>query len=281
MKFGTFMFPTDYSIGPGELAKEAEDRGFESVFFPEHTHIPTSRETAYPGGGDLPKQYFDTLDLFVALTAAAVATTTIKVGSGICLVVERDPIVLAKEVASVDHISGGRLLFGIGGGWNREEMANHGTDPTRRWKLMRERIEAMKAIWTSDEAEYHGEFVDFDPIYQWPKPVQKPHPPIIIGNVGERALQRTVAYGDEWMPIVGRSENFGDRIEELQRLAEEAGRDPIPVATFGTPPNLEAVEEMASLGVHRCIFGLPAAPADVVLPLLDRQASIIEAFNGG
>ncbi len=280
MKFGTFMFPTDYSIGPGELAKEAEDRGFESVFFPEHTHIPTSRETDYPGGGDLPKQYFDTLDLFVALTAAAVATTTIKIGSGICLVIERDPIVLAKEVASVDHISGGRLLFGIGAGWNREEMANHGTDPTRRWKLMRERIEAMKAIWANSEAEYHGVFVDFDPIYQWPKPVQKPHPPIILGNAGPRALQRTVAYGDEWMPIVGRAANFGDRIEELQRLAEEAGRDPIPVTSFGTPPNLEAVEEMASLGVHRCIFGLPAAPAEEVLPLLDRQASIIEAFGG-
>lgn len=280
MKFGTFMFATDYSIGPGELAKEAEDRGFESVFYPEHTHIPTSRESAYPGGGDLPKQYFDTLDLFVSLTAAALATTTIKIGSGVCLVIEHDPIVLAKQVASVDQISGGRMLFGIGGGWNREEMANHGTDPTRRWKLMRERIEAMKAIWGNDEAEYHGEFVDFDPIYQWPKPVQKPHPPIILGNAGPRAPQRTVAYGDEWMPILGRVADFGDRIEELQRLAEEAGRDPIPVSTFGTPPNLEAVEEMASLGVHRCIFGLPSAPADVVLPLLDRQASIIEALGG-
>ncbi len=280
MKFGAFIFPTDYSIQPVELAKALEERGHESVWLAEHTHIPKSRETDYPGGGDLPKQYYDTYDPFLTLTAMAVVTEKLKLGTGISLVVERDPIVLAKVVATLDQISNGRVLLGVGGGWNREEMSNHGTDPTRRWKLLRERIEAMKVIWTENEPEYHGEFVDFDPIYQWPKPVQKPHPPIIVGSAGSRALQRTVAYGDEWMPIVGRSENFGDRIEELQRLAEEAGRDPIPVATFGTPPNLEAVEEMASLGVHRCVFGLPAAPADVVLPLLDRQATIIEAFNG-
>ena len=280
MKFGAFIFPTDYSIQPVELGKALEERGYESVWLAEHTHIPKSRETPFPGGGELPKQYYDTYDPFVTLAAMAAVTETLRLGTGISLVVEHDPIVLAKQVATLDQISNGRVMLGVGGGWNREEMANHGTDPSRRWKLLRERIEAMEVIWTEDEPEYHGEFVDFDPIYQWPKPVQKPHPPIIIGNVGERALQRTVAYGDEWMPIVGRSENFGDRVEELQRLAEEAGRDPIPVATFGTPPNLEAVEEMASLGVHRCIFGLPAAPADVVLPLLDRQASIIEAFNG-
>jgi probable F420-dependent oxidoreductase len=281
MKFGTLMFATDYSISPGQLAKECEDRGFESVFFTEHTHIPTSRESAYPGGGDLPKQYYDTLDLFVAMTAAAAATSTINVGSGICLVVEHDAINMAKAVASIDQLSGGRVLFGIGAGWNREEMANHGTDPTRRWKLMRERVEAMKAIWTESEPEYHGEFVDFDPIYQWPKPVQKPHPPILLGNAGPGALRRAVAYADEWTPILGRGAgDFGDRVQELQRLAAEAGRDPIPVSAFGTPPNVEAVERMAGLGVDRCIFPVPSAPAEEVLPLLDKQAAVIEAFGG-
>ena len=164
MKFGTFMFPTDYSIGPVELGRAAEERGFESLFFPEHTHIPTSRRTAYPGGGELPKEYADTLDPFVALSAVAATTQRLKLGTGISLVIERDPITLAKAVASLDVLSGGRVLFGVGGGWNREEMENHGTDPSRRWKLLRERIEAMKTIWTENEPEYHGEFVDFDPI---------------------------------------------------------------------------------------------------------------------
>lgn len=278
MKFGVFMFSTDYAIGPAELAREVEARGFESLWFPEHTHIPTSRQSPYPGGGELPKEYSHTLDPFVALGAAAAVTERIKLGTGITLVVERDPIVLAKEVASLDLISNGRVLLGIGGGWNREEMSNHGTDPTRRWKLMRERIEAMKAIWTQEEAEYHGEFVDFDPIWSWPKPVQQPHPPIILGNAGEGAVRRVVSYADEWMPIGGRVD-LPARLEELRAKAAEAGRDEIPVTNFGTAPNREAVEELMDLGVARAVFRVPPAPADVVIPLLDRQAELVASLS--
>ena len=218
MKFGASIFLTDYAIGPVELGQACEERGFESLFFLEHTHIPTSRRTPYPGGDELPKQYADTLDPFVALGAIAATTERLRLGTGITLVIERDPIVLAKEVATLDLISGGRVLFGVGGGWNREEMENHGTDPTRRWKLLRERIEAMKALWTEDEPQYHGEFVDFDPVWQWPKPVQKPHPPILLGNAGEGALRRAVSYADGWMPIGGRHEPRG-----AHRGAEPAG----------------------------------------------------------
>src|SRR5438093_726810 len=174
MQIGAVMFPTDYAIGPDELGRLLEDRGFESVWFPEHTHIPASRRTPWPGGADLPREYWHSYDLFVALTAAAMATTRLKVGSGICLVVERDPIITAKEVATLDRLSGGRFIFGIGGGWNAEEMANHGTDFKRRWRLLRERVLAMKEIWTNEEAEFHGDFVDFDKIWSYPKPVQKP-----------------------------------------------------------------------------------------------------------
>ncbi len=278
MKFGAFIFPTDYSIQPVELAKALEERGYESVWLAEHTHIPKSRETPYPGGGELPKQYYDTYDPFLTLTAMAVVTEKLKLGTGISLVVERDPIVLAKVVATLDQISNGRVLLGVGGGWNREEMANHGTDPSRRWKLLRERIEAMKVIWTEDEPEYHGEFVDFDPIYQWPKPVQKPHPPILLGNAGEGALRRTVDYCDGWIPIGGRT-NLEERIQELRRLAREAGREEIPVTLFGAQPRAEAVEEAVAMGIDRCIFPLPAADAGEVLPLLDKQAKLIQQFS--
>ena len=277
MKFGTFIFPTDYSISPGQVAKEAEDRGFESVWFPEHSHIPVEH-SPYPGGGDLPKQYFDTLDLFVAMAAAAATTERIRIGSGVCLIPQRDPINTAKAVASLDQLSNGRILLGVGAGWNRPEMENHGSNPVTRWKLMRERIEAMKAIWGNTKAEYHGDFVDFEPVMQWPKPVQKPHPPILLGNAGARALERTVRYADEWMPIAGRIDDLSARLEELRGLAEEAGRDPIPFTAFGVAPNAEAVEQMVSLGANRCILSLPAAPAEEVLPLLDRQASLVEQF---
>ncbi|HEV3229956.1 MAG TPA: LLM class F420-dependent oxidoreductase, partial [Solirubrobacteraceae bacterium] len=194
------MFPTDYSIGPAELARLVEERGFESLFFPEHTHIPASRDTPYPAGGDLPQEYWHTYDPFVALTAAAAATERLRIATGICLVIERDPITTAKEVASIDRLSGGRFLFGVGAGWNVEEMANHGTDFRHRFGVMREHVEAMKAIWTEDEASYHGKYVDFDRILSWPKPLQQPHPPVIVGGNGERVLERVIAFGDEWMP---------------------------------------------------------------------------------
>jgi probable F420-dependent oxidoreductase len=274
MKFGGSMFMTDYALYPDVLAKEVEARGFESIWFPEHTHIPASRKSAYPGGGDLPQQYYHSLDPFVALTAAATVTEKIKLGTGIALVIERDPITLAKEVASIDYVSNGRFLFGIGGGWNREEMENHGTDPSRRWKLLRERIEAMVEIWTKDEAEYHGEFVDFDPIWSWPKPVQKPYPPIMLGNAGPGAISRAVKFADEWMPIGARLD-LAERISELNEKAEEAGRGPIPVTNWGTAPNREAIDELADIGVGRAIFGLPSAKEDEVIPLLDRYAEVI------
>lgn len=274
MKFGVYMFPTDYAIDPVSLGRAVEGHSFESLFVPEHTHIPTSRRSPFPGGGELPKEYSHTLDPFVALGAVAAATERLMLGTGICLVIERDPITLAKEVASLDFISGGRVLFGIGGGWNREEMENHGTDPTRRWKVLRERIEAMQQIWTEDAAEYHGEFVDFDPIWQWPKPVQKPHPPVIIGGDGANTLQRVVRYGDGWMPI-GRRADFKARIDELNRLTAEAGRADIPVTIFGAAPKPEVIDAYAEAGVERLLFHLPPAPRDEVLPLLEQRAELV------
>ncbi len=273
MKFGVYMFPTDYAIDPVSLGRAVEEHGFESLFVPEHTHIPTSRRSPFPGGGELPREYSHTLDPFVALGAVAAATERLMLGTGICLVIERDPITLAKEVASLDFISGGRVLFGIGGGWNREEMENHGTDPTRRWKVLRERIEAMQQIWTEDAAEYHGESVDFDPIWQWPKPIQKPHPPVIIGGDGANTLQRVVRYGDGWMPI-GRRADFKSRIDELNRLAAEAGRADIPVTIFGAAPKPEVIDAYAEAGVERLLFHLPPAPRDEVLPLLEQRAAL-------
>jgi len=279
MKFGVTMFPTDYSIAPAELAKVVEERGFESLFFPEHTHIPTSRRTPWPGGGELPMEYSHSLDPFVALSAAATATEHLLVGTGVCLVIERDTITLAKEVASLDFISRGRLIFGIGAGWNLEEMENHGTNPPQRWKLMREQILAMKTIWTQDEAEFHGRFVNFDPIWSWPKPAQKPRPPVLVGGDGPHAFQRVVEYGDGWMPIpVVLKRPLSDCIAELNRLAAEAGRGPIPVSVFGAASRLEVIQHYAELGVERCVFWLPPAPADKVLPLLDSYAEVAKSF---
>ncbi len=280
MKFGILMFPTDFSIHPVELGKAVEAHSFESLWFPEHTHIPTNRVSPWGGGAELPKEYWHSLDPFIALGAVATVTDRILLGTGICLVIERDPITLAKEVASLDLLSNGRVLFGIGGGWNREEMENHGTDPTRRWKLLRERIEAMKAIWTQDEAEYHGEFVNFDPIWQWPKPVQKPYPPIIVGGDGPNTLNRVVRYGDGWMPIGGRGQaDFSGRIAELKELTTAAGRDPIPVTIFGPRADAETIEHYRELGVERIVYPLPSAPAETVLPLLEARAELVKAYS--
>lgn len=281
MKFGVFMFPTDYSMPPHELARAAEERGFESLLFPEHTHIPASRLTPWPGGAELPREYSHCLDPFVALSAAAAVTTKIKLGTGICLVIERDPIILAKEVASLDHLSNGRVLFGVGGGWNREEMGNHGTEYLRRWKVLRERIEAMKAIWTQDEASYQGEFVNFEKIWCWPKPVQKPHPPIVVGGDGERTLQRVVRYGDEWMPI-GRADGvFGDRVRELEDLAAKAGRDRIPVSVFFAPSDPARIEKYRADGIGRVFFPLASEGADTILPRLDKLAEVMRQVIDG
>jgi probable F420-dependent oxidoreductase len=279
MELGLAMLLTDYSIAPARFGRLAEERGFESLFLAEHTHIPVSRETPYPGGTELPLEYSHTLDPFVALTAAAAATERLKVGTGVCLVVQRDPIVTAKEVATLDRISDGRFLFGVGAGWNREEMRHHGTDPHTRFTLMRERVEAMKAIWTQDEAEYHGRFVDFDPIWSWPKPVQQPHPPVMVGGVGDKVLDRVVAYGDEWFPNRVKSpEELGQRIEELQRRAEAAGRGRIPVTVFGAKAEQRPLERLESAGVTRSLFYVrPEAPEQVERQL-DELAEVAVAW---
>ncbi len=279
MKFGVFMFVTDYSIGPVELAKAAEERGFDSVWVPEHTHIPTSRRTPWPGGGDLPEEYRHTMDPFVALAAIAAATRNIRIGTGICLVPQHNPICLAKRVATLDLISGGRFLFGVGAGWNEEEMENHGVQPSHRWQIMRESILAMKAIWSQEEASFHGKWIKFDPVWSWPKPVQKPHPPIVVGGNGTNVLKRVVEYGDVWMPILGREQRLEERIKELQVMAERAGRGPIPVYIFGAPARPEGLEQLAQLGVEKCIFWLRPGPAEETLPYLDRCAELARQFS--
>jgi probable F420-dependent oxidoreductase len=275
MKYGVYQFNTDYAIRADELGREVEARGFESLFVPEHTHIPASRKSPWPGGPNLPREYWRTLDPFVTLTAAAAVTTRLKVGTGICLVIERDPITLAKEVASLDHISRGRVLFGVGGGWNAEEMAHHGTDFASRWKILRERIAAMKEIWTKDEAEYHGKFVNFDKLWAYPKPVQKPHPPILMGGSGPHARQRAVDFDGHWMPIVGR-DSIEEGLADLRQRAEKAGRDPatVTVSLFGARPDEAKLSAWRDVGVHRALFNLPSAGRDEVLPLLDKYAAL-------
>jgi probable F420-dependent oxidoreductase len=277
MDYGVVMFATEYSIAPDELARALEDRGFESLWLPEHTHIPASRRSPWPGGGELPRDYWSSYDPFVALTMAAGATRRLRLGTGICLVVERDPITLAKEVATLDRLSGGRFLFGIGGGWNAEEMEDHGTTFKRRWPLLRERVLAMKEIWTQREAEFHGEFVRFDKIWADPKPLQKPHPPIIVGGDGATTFDRVVEFGDGWMPILRPGHDPVARIPELRERLTRAGRDPktAPVSIFFAPPRKPALDALAAAGVERVIFGLASEPRDKVLPRLDTYAGLI------
>jgi len=277
MEYGVTIFPTDYSISPADLALAAEERGFDSMWFAEHSHIPVSRKSPWPGGADLPKMYYDTFDPFVSLASAASVTTKIKLATGICLVIQRDPIHTAKEVASLDHLSKGRVLFGVGAGWNAEEMEDHGTDFKRRFKVMRERIEAMKALWTEDEAEYHGEFVNFDATFAWPKPVQKPHPPIHVGGGFPGGAKRAIRYGDGWMPIYGR-DDITEYLPEFRKMAEEAGRDPatLEVSIFGCVGKPEVFEKFRDAGVTRCVFGLPPADRDTVLPILDQYTEIMK-----
>lgn len=275
MKFGIAVFPTDYAISMAELAPAVEEAGFESLWVAEHSHIPTSRATPYPAGGELPRMYMHTMDPFVALTAAALASKTLKVGTGICLLIQRDPIHTAKEAASLDIISKGRFLFGIGGGWNREEMADHGTVFETRWKLLRERVEAVKAIWTQDEAEYHGEMVDFGPMWCWPKPVQKPHPPVLLGGNGPNVLKRVIAYADEWMPNRGAALQ---RIPELREMEQAAGRGHIPVSFY--PRDTAAdIERAAESGVERCIYYVPADGRAPALTKLNELARLIEPYR--
>ncbi len=257
-----------------------EERGFESLFVTEHSHIPASRETPYPAGGELPAQYSRIYDPFVALTAAAAVTKDLRVGTGICLIVERDPIITAKEVASLDRLSSGRLLFGVGAGWNLEEMRNHGTDASRRFGLMRERIEAMKAIWNQDEASYSGKYVNFERIWCWPKPLQQPHPPVLVGGNGPRVIDRVLAVGDEWMPnrIAG-DDGMIERFEELTARASQAGRSAIPITVAGMMRDPARIERFERAGVHRGLFWLPSDGRDEVQQAADRYTAAMHEYR--
>ena len=272
--FGIGYFPTTHALGPGELAAWLEERGFESLVFAEHTHIPASRESPYPAGGELPRKYTATLDLFVALTAAAVATSRLRVGSGIALVIQRDPIITAKEGASIDVLSGGRFDFGVGAGWNREEMANHGTDPRTRMRLFAERVEAIKAIWTEPEASFHGEFVDFDRILCEPKPVQRPHPPVLVGGLGPTVIDRVLAFGDAWFP--NWTPDILDRAAELRQRAER----PIDFMAMGPPADPKEIEKLAEAGTRLVSWWLPSAGYSVIEPALEQVEKAIAEFTG-
>ena len=284
MKFGASMFFTDYSMAPDALARALEERGFESLWAPEHSHIPLTRKTPFIFGGDLPKKYYDVMDPFVTLTAAAMATKTLNIGTGVCLITQRDPIQTAKLVASIDQISGGRFLFGVGNGWNQDEMEDHGQVFSTRHKLARERIEAMKAIWTQSKAEYHGEFVNFDPMMTWPKPVRKPHPPILVGGAFPYSARRAIRYGDGWMPQVTEyaKTELADLVPQFHQMAIEAGRDPasLPISVWGRQPDLNLAKRYQDLGVDRMVTSLDSAKADEILPLLDSWAEFIRKVNG-
>jgi probable F420-dependent oxidoreductase len=277
MDFGIGYFPTHDAVSPGAVARLVEEHGHESLFFAEHTHIPASRETPYPGGGELPRRYFHTYDLFVALTAAAEATSTLRVGSGICLITERDPIITAKEVASIDHLSGGRFEFGVGAGWNREEMRNHGTEPRTRMRLMAERVDAIKTIWTQNEASYHGQFVNFERIWSWPKPAQRPHPPVLVGGSGPTVLERVLAFGDAWFPNYERG--AGDIITRANELRGRADR-PIDLMVMGVPAEAAELEQLQLAGCRRVLHWIPSAGLAPIEQELERWASAIAELTG-
>jgi probable F420-dependent oxidoreductase len=283
MDLGAAMFFTDYSMAPGELGRALEIRGFESLWAPEHSHIPASRATPFPQGGDLPRQYYDVMDPFVSLTAAAAATRSLRIATGVCLVAQRDPIQTAKLVASLDRVSEGRFLFGVGGGWNAEEMADHGTRFKTRFKLMRERIEAMRRIWTRTTAEYHGELVDFGPLMSWPKPVQQPHPPVLVGGAFPYAARRALRYGDGWVPHASRPQypDVTEFLPEFRQMAAVAGRaiETVPVTVFGAGDDRDRLQRYRDRGVARVVVSLPSAKADAILPILDRWTAVIRSVD--
>ncbi len=276
MDVGVFYFPVDYGINVAELAKALEDRGFGSLYVPEHTHIPLSRKTPFPGGGELPKRYAHTHDPFVALAFAAAATKKLKIGTGICLVPQHEPIVTAKAIASLDMLSNGRFVFGIGGGWNVDEMENHGATHKDRFKIMREHVLAMKALWTEEEASYHGQFVNFDPVWSYPKPAQRPHPPIVLGGESDHTLKRVVEYCDGWFP---RTRAGFDPVEAKARLAKaanEKGRDPrsLTITVFGAPNKAEVLESYARAGIEGALLAVPDGTRDEILAFLDKNAAL-------
>lgn len=275
MLFGVHLRPTDYGIDPRELAVAVEERGFESFYVSEHSHIPVRTASQWPGGTGMPRFMSHFLDPLVTLGAVAAVTTTLRLGTGIVLAPQRDTIQLAKEAATLDYLSNGRLLLGIGAGWNEEEMRNHGVDPGTRFARMREQALAMRRIWSDDEAEFHGTHVDFDPIWIWPKPVQQPLP-VYLGGEGPTVLQRAVEYADGWLP--NDHPELPERAAELRRLSTAAGRQPLSVTVFAVRRDLERIRVLAA-GVERCVFNLPDGGADEVLPALDRLAELIASFR--
>jgi probable F420-dependent oxidoreductase len=283
MKIGAVMFFTADSMHPAALGRALEERGFESLWVPEHTHIPSGGNSRYPASGGLVRAYYEIMDPFLALNTAATATTKLKVGTGIALVIQRDPIVTAKMVSSIDQLSNGRFLFGVGNGWNQAEVENHGTEFKTRHKLARERIEAMKAIWANEEPEYHGEFVNFDKMKQWPKPRQTPHPPIIVGGGFPHAARRAIRYGDGWIPRDDWLEKDGmGVIDQFRQMATEAGRDPasLPISVFRVPDNIERLRLCEKIGIDRVVFSLPAEKEDKILPILDRWFELKKQLAG-
>jgi probable F420-dependent oxidoreductase len=284
MKFGASMFFTDYSMTPAALARALEERGFGILWAPEHSHIPLSRKTPFPLGPELPKRYYDVMDPFVSLTAAAAVTTGLQLATGVCLIAQRDPIQTAKLVASLDQVSGGRFVFGVGNGWNQDEMENHGTDFKSRHKLARERVEAMQAIWTQDEAEYHGEFVNFGPMAAWPKPVQKPYPPILVGGAFPYSARRAVRYGDGWMPQITKSNPtpLTELIPRFRQMTAEAGRDPaaMQIVMGAQQPDVPLIAQYQALDVDIVYPSLPSEKEDTILPILDAWVGVMRQING-
>ncbi len=283
VRFGLTTFPTDYGLQVLELARAVEERGFDSLFFNEHTHIPVSRRTAFPGGGELPQEYMHTHDLFIALTVAACVTSRIMLGTGICLIGQRDPILLAKEIASLDRVANGRIILGIGAGWNAEEMANHGMSFKQRWGILRERVLAIRQIWSRDVAEFHGRFVDFEPLWSWPKPVQKPGPRILLGSKSSRCFDRVIEYCDGWMPlgIPGKEQDLANGINELRLRLEAVGRsiDSLDLAVIGLPADREVAWRHIDIGFKHLIFSSPAADQDVSIRALDRCAAVVSSLR--
>jgi len=283
LKFGISLFFTEYSMKPADLALELEQRGFESVWSGEHSHIPAVMKTPFPGEGGIKRHYYDVMDPFVTLTAAAMVTKSLKIGTGVCLIPQRDPIQTAKLVASIDQISRGRFLFGTGDGWNQEEIENHGADFKTRHKRARESIEAMKAIWTRTKAEYHGDIVSFDAMMTWPKPVQKPHPPVLVGGAFPYSARRAIGYGDGWLPSAPKGKtDILDEVPRFRQMAAEAGRDPasMPITAWYPPRSLDLMLRYREIGLDRAVFTVPSAGPDEVLPALDEIGAIMAKVNG-
>jgi probable F420-dependent oxidoreductase len=276
MRVGAFYFPTDYGINLAELGRALEDRGFDSLYVPEHTHIPVGRRTPFPGGGELPKRYAHTHDPFVGLAFAAAATKRLKVGTGICLVPQHEPIVTAKAIATLDQLSNGRFVFGIGGGWNVDEMENHGARYETRFKIMREYVLAMKALWTQEEASFKGEFVNFEPVWSWPKPAQRPHPPIILGGETDHTLRRVIEYCDGWFPRPRGGFDVVQGVTRLRQMAQAKGRDPATLMTivFGAPNDAKVLESYEKAGIESALLAIPDDSPDDILRYLDKIAPL-------